>query len=167
MTKKKPRGIDHPNWKAQQQPGVDTRKNGGFGRQNPQRRLGGKDNFSQQFLSDFLDHWNKGHTNTKGLPERDSDTGETIRCTNGQRALEQLYRKNPAQYIKVGQAVFANITPKVHTQEVGENLSSLLRDMNELDRNNGYTIIDGRYAEVDSVANEPKRLCDGHSEGDT
>jgi hypothetical protein len=132
-------------------PGVDSRKNGGFGRTVPSLRVGGKDNFSQQFLTDFLNHWNKPHVNEKGLMERDPETNETIRCTNGQRALEEMYRKSPSAYIKTGQAVFANITPKVHTKEVGENLAGLLRDLNDRDSRNGFTY-EGEFIESDGSA---------------
>ena len=165
MTKKK----KNPKARVIGVKGQDDRINGGWGAKQPTKAIGGKTNFSQQFLDDFLTHWNQPHKNEKGMLEKDDQTGETIYSSKGQRALEMMYRKAPAQYVKTGQAVFANITPKVHTKEVGVNLASLIRDLNEQDARNGYNIIEGTYSDAEAPALEDKsiHIRDGHSEGDS
>lgn len=99
--------------------------------------------FSEKFLDDFIAAW-EGR-----FEDQDGATRfcpiERRELTNGEVVFRDLASKNPAQFASLAAKVFSVTTPREEVKEVGENLASILENMNRREVDMGRVINGSSY----------------------
>jgi hypothetical protein len=101
--------------------------------------------FSDQFLDDFMSAWNGKHKTEDGETQWHPDYRREM--TNGEATLRKLATESPVQFAQLAQRVFAVSTPREEVKEVGENLAGILEGLSRTERDMGK-IINGQVQRI-------------------